>query len=184
MEKFYIINNTNFLNELRNYRKAARARNAFIKEFYESHNIDGKSYYMRGDGRVNCAFDESNKPDITLYIPDNDKNVEQFGKMLKVPRRDVKLSGLRELKKNSPLLKSFQDECVEKEIVINLMFPRVGDYFQELQFGGYKRRIFEFEGITYLSIDADANSLTPREDGFTEIKGSEFYKALEAAEEA
>ena len=179
MEKFYIINNTNFLNELRNYRKADRIRNAFIKEFYESHNIEGKSYYMRGDGRVNCAFSEFNKTDISLYIPDNGKNVEQLGKWLKVPRLD----GLRELKKSSSLLKEFQEECIEKEIVINLWYPRIGDYFQEIQYGGYKSSNFEYEGITYLSIDANVDSLTPKEEGFTEIKGSEFYKALEAAEE-
>ena len=81
------------------------------------------------------------------------------------------------------LLKEFQEECIEKEIVINLWYPRIGDYFQEIQYGGYKSSNFEYEGITYLSIDADVDSLTPKEDGFTEIKGSEFYKALEAAEE-
>lgn len=183
MEKFYVINNQKYLDELSNYRKADRIRNAFIKEFYESHNIEGKSYYMGGDGRVNCAFSEFNKTDISLHIPDNDKNVEQFGKWLKVPRRDGQLDGLRELKKKSPLLKEFQEECIKKQIVINLWYPRIGDYFQEIQYGGYKSSNFEYEGITYLSIDADVDSLTQREDGFTEIKGSEFYKALEAAEE-
>ena len=183
MEKFYVINNQKYLDELSNYRKADRIRNAFIKEFYESHNIEGKSYYMGGNGRVNCAFSEFNKTDISLYIPDNEKNVEQFGKMLKVPRRDGRFDGLRELKKKSPLLKEFQEECIKKQIVINLWYPRTGDYFHEIQYGGYKRTTFELNGITYLSINADVDSLTPKEEGFTEIKGSEFYKALEAAEE-
>ena len=49
---------------------------------------------------------------------------------------------------------------VYKRQVINLWYPRIGDYFQEIQYGGYKSSNFEYEGIRYLSIDADDDSLT------------------------
>ncbi len=88
-------------------------------------------------------------------------------------------SRLRAFRKNSAILKEFQDLCIQKKLVINLDFPMERDYFKELLLGGYSVARFEYDGKYYLKIETDKKSITPISDGFDEIKGSEFYAAKE-----
>ena len=72
----------------------------------------------------------------------------------------------------------------EEKIVINSHFPFIGDYFKELNYGGYSRSIFEYNGDLYLRITTSKfDSITPIENGFNEIKGSQYYDAYEKFKE-
>ena len=69
-------------------------------------------------------------------------------------------------------------------IVINNYSISEGDYFKELHLGGYSVSRFKYENKLFLKISTTKyETVTPDDDtGFAEIKGSEFYKALEEFE--
>lgn len=183
MEKFYIVTNKKFLKEIEDFKENERKRNEFIKNFFQRNGISGTGYYISGDGLVNCPFEEWNKSDIRLYVEDCKENLEKFGKQLLKAVSFGEIY-LRKFRKGCALLKEFQSECIEKKIVINSHFHREGDYFKELHFGGYSLTRFLLDEKYYLRIETSKyGSITPDYDGFDEIKGSEFYKALEKFEE-
>ena len=179
MEKFYIVTNPEFLANIKAYKENVRRQNEFIKEFYAKKDIYGAGYFIHGTGSVNAPFGEHDKKSINLYIDSCPENEERFGSQLKKERVFSDGSRLRAFRKNSAILKEFQDLCIQKKLVINLDFPMEGDYFKELLLGGYSVARFEYEGKYYLKIETDKKSITPISDGFDEIKGSEFYAAKE-----
>ncbi len=181
IEKYYIVENPDFIKESRFLKKAKKDRNQLIVDFFEEHRIDGDYYYFSGDGSVNKPFSEGEKRDICLSISLTEQNKKNFGDQLKKnPRRN----GLFDFKKSSPILKAFQDACIESQVIVNLWDSFIGDYFSELHFGGFSHRNFEINGKMYLEIVSNNyDSVTPEKEGFTEIKASTFFEALEELEE-
>lgn len=182
MEKFFIVTNETFLKEIEDFYKNEEVRREFVKDFMTEHGIAGSGYYLHGSGSINVPFKERNKGEIVLYIDDNKENEEKFGKELRKAIRFDNGVFLRPFKKASKTLKEFQDLCIEKEIVINSWWHREGDWFEELRFGGYTTTRFEYQGKYYLRMETKHSGITPIHDGFNEIKGSEYYLALEGAE--
>ena len=186
MEKFYIVTNEKFLKEITDYRKHGEERRIVANNFFEDKGITGKEYYISGDGSVNRPFEEYEKHNIRLYITDCNENNQKFSKELLKPNKLFCDSDtlMRKFRANSKTLKEFQDLCIKKNIVINNHPIRVGNYFKELHLGGYSISRFEYENKLYLNISTTKyETITPDDDtGFTEIKGSEFYKALEEFE--
>ena len=66
---------------------------------------------------------------------------------------------------------------------LSLIIVRIGDYFKELHLGEYSSLIFEHKNKLYLNVSTTKYEAIAPEDntGFAEIKGSDFYKALEEA---
>ena len=186
MEKFYIVTNEKFLKEIDDYRKHEEERRILVTNLFENKGIAGKEYHISGDGFVNCPFKEHEKHNIRLYIAHCDENNQKFGKELLKPTKLFCDSNvlMRKFRANSKTSKEFQDLCVEKEIVINNHPIQEGDYFKELHLGGYSISRFEHENKLYLKISTTKyETITPDDStGFIEIKGSEFYKALEEFE--
>lgn len=186
MEKFYIISNKKFLKEIDDYKKQQEERRLLIKDFFKNKGIGGEEYHISGDGPVNCPFKEYEKHDIRLYITDCDENNQKFGKELLKPNRLFCDSDIlmRKFRANSKTLKEFQDLCIKKKVVVNNRPIREGNYFKELHLGGYSVSRFEYENKLYLKISTTKyETITPDDNtGFTEIKGSEFYKVLEELE--
>lgn len=182
MEKFYIVTNQKFLEEIEEYKKNRLRQNEFIKRFFAEKGIKGIGYCISGDGRINAPFEERDKRDITLYIESCPENNALFASQLKKERIFDDGSKMREFRKNSPIMKEFQDLCIKENLVINVSFHREGDYFKGHLFGGYSVTRFECDGNYYLRIETDRESLIPAYDGFNEIKGSEFYVAKEKFE--
>ena len=179
MEKFYTVTNQKFLEEIEAYKKNRLSQDEFIKRFFAEKGIKETGYCIRGNGRVNTPFEERNKSEITLYVESSPENDALFASQLKKERTFNDGSKMREFRKNSPILKAFQDLCIKEKLVINVYFHREGDYFKELSYGGYSVTRFEYDGNYYLKIEADQETITPVYDGFVEIKGSEFYAARE-----
>lgn len=183
MEKFYIVTNEKFLKEIDDYRKHEEERRALVNDFFENKGIVGEEYHIGGDGFVNRPFEEYEKHNIRLYILNCDENNQKFGKELSKPTKLFCDSNvmMRKFRANSKTLKEFQNLCIERNIVINNHRVREGDYFKELHMGGYSVLRFEYENKLYLKISTKRyETITPDDDaGFIEIKGSEFYKAME-----
>lgn len=179
MEKFYIVTNQEFLEEIEAYKKNRLSQNAIIKKFFAENGIKKTGYCIRGNGMVNVPFHECDKKDITLYIESCPENDALFANQLKKERTFDDGSKMREFRKNSPIMKAFQDLCIKENLVINVHFHREGDYFKEILCSGYSVSRFECDGNYYLCIVADRDSITPIYDGFIEIKGSEFHAAKE-----
>lgn len=180
MEKYYIVKNINFQNQIKLDKENEKTQKKFVNNFFEENEISGNLYYLCGTGLCNMPFRDYEKENIRLYIEDNEKNNEIFGKQLK----KSKIDGLKQFRKNSELLKRFQDACIEEQIIINLRGIRPGDWFKETELGGYRSQIFEWDGNIYLKIEKrSVDSITPIYEGFEEIRGSEFYKALESVKD-
>ena len=186
MEKFYIVSNEQFLKEISDYRMHMKERRKLINTFFKDKGIVGEEYHISGTGQINVPFTDTNKSHIRLYVEDCNSNNEKFGKELLKPVKlfcdsDVKM---RKFRANSKTLKEFQSLCVEAKIVINNHPIREGEYFKELYLGGYSVSRFEDAGKTYLRIYSSRwDSITPKYDGFNEIKGSEFFEAFEDVKE-
>ena len=185
MEKFYIVSNERFLKEISDFKKHSEERRKLINEFFDEKGIAGESYHISGDGIINEPFKDSQKGDIRLYIEYCEENNQKFGRELLKPTKLFCDSNvmMRKFRTNSKTLKEFQNLCIERNIVINNHQIRVGDYFKELHMGGYSVSRFEYNGKMYLKMYTSRyDDITPEHEGFNEIKGSEYFNALEELE--
>ena len=186
MEKFYIVSNERFLKEIRDFKKHSEERRELINEFFDKKGIAGECYQICGDGAINEPFKDVQKGEIRLYIESCEENNQKFGRELLKPVKlfcdsDVMM---RKFRANSKTLKEFQNLCIERNIVINNYPIREGDYFRELHMGGYSVSRFEYNGKMYLRMYASRyDDITPEQEGFNEIKGSEYFKSLEELKE-
>lgn len=185
MEKFYIVTNEDFLKKIQDFNAHAEERRLLINEFFEKYGIVGNAYHISGDGFVNKPFEESQKGCIRLYIEDREENNQKFGRELLKPAKLFRDSDvmMRKFRANSKTLKEFQNLCIDRNIVINNYPIREGDYFRELHMGGYSVSRFEYNGKMYLKMYTSRyDDITPEQEGFDEIKGSEYFNSLEEFE--
>ena len=181
MERFYIVENKEYLKSVERDNEIQKSRNEFIKDFFDRYGIEGNSYFLRGNGGMNTPLPESYKKSISLCIEDTEKNRKKYGSQFK----KSKMEGMCDFRKNSSLLKILQEECVSKQVIVNVWETRSGYYFKELEYGGYSIQRFVLDNKMYLKVSTDSFSnwnITPKYDGFTEIKASEFFLALEQYE--
>lgn len=186
MEKFYIVSNERFLKEISDFKIHSEERQKLIDEFFDEKGIGGELYHISGNGIINEPFTDFQKGDIRLYIEDCEENSQKFGKELLKPTKLFCDSNvmMRKFRANSKTLKEFQNLCIERNIVINNYPIREGYYFKELHMGGYSVSRFKYDGKVYLRMHTSSHSdITPEHEGFNEIKGSEFYRALEERED-
>lgn len=179
VEKFYRVNNKSLAKEVDFYIKENKKRNTLIKEFFEKHGIEGDVYYITANGLCNKAYKDELKSNIKLCIGLN--NAEKFSDHLK---KNSICNDTVELKRSSKILKDFQNECIKRSIVINLERVGVGHYFKELEYGGFSTGgLHAKDGYYYMKISTTKfGSITPKYDGFEEIKGSEYYAVVESSQ--
>ena len=149
----------------------------FINEFFQKHNIESNPYKYcgYGYGRCNAPYREEEKHDIMLGIQPTDNDYKLFGNQL----RKADKNGVVYFKKNSPILKDFQDECIKREIIINQCPIDMHDYFKSMSYTRYSRCIIPFEGTWLVKIENDYLKEEDVPDGFEPMKLSEFYKIYE-----
>lgn len=176
MRKFYKITNKEFIDNYNEIRNIHEKNAMFIKEFFMKHGIEGVKYLIFGDGIVGKPLKEHQKGSIILEIENTPYNINKFKTQI---CKKVSNNNMIRLRKSSKILKDFQNECIKNEIVVNVPIFKSGFYFEELFFGGYNQHLFfdENEETIYLEISTNKyNSITlVYEEGFEEIKGSEFY---------
>ena len=182
MEKCFIVTNNDFLEKIKRYKEIRKSRTEFINKFFDENGIESEMYCFDGSGISNEPCSEFRKDSIRLFIEDTQVNREKYGLQLK----KGSINGMLCFRKKSEILKKFKIACIDSGVVLNLEKIRPGDYFQELRMGGYSHQQFEYKNKMYLRINTDAygnKTITPIEDGFSEIKTSAYYIALEKYEQ-
>lgn len=178
MEKAFIVSKESELyKDIEKYRKLESEQKKLINKFFEEHGIEANTYRITGDGLVNKPF-QGYDSDIALHIDPTKNDLNNYGKLLNKEGR----YGLRTFRKNSKIAKEFTKRCIDEQIVINLWYPRVGDYFESISFYGCGFTIFEHENCVYLRVESNFLKEDDIPEGFKEIRLWEFYKMQEEFE--
>lgn len=158
MEKFFIITDEcNYKKDYIDYKKNIKEVNKFVKEFFEENKIEASQYYV------------TNKQ---LYIIPNKNDIEKFDKFLNKPIQQ----GLRGFKKNSKINKLFTQKLKDKNLKV-LSRPSLWMYMNGV-YGNMKTTTYLLENTVYLKLSTTYDGQI-NEKGFKEIKGSEYYAAIE-----
>lgn len=162
MERFYEVLPECFLfDKYFEWRKDGQATNDTVREFAHTHGIESKEYY---------ATEER------LYIVPTKKDKDTFSAQLK---KNVDGStGLVGFKQSSDVNKSWV-KAVKAAGIKCLHKPHPA--FLLGIWGKGTTRLFDFDTKLYMSIDVNVDFENPK--NCVEMKGSEFYKIVEDAEE-
>lgn len=180
MERAFIVSKeVGFGKELKDYYKKAQHRYDKVISFLRIHNIEAKCIYLCGDGFCNCAFDENYKNEISLGIVPTKEDTHLLKGILGKECEE----GLRFLRRNSKIMREFQQYCVDEKIIINLNKPDLWDYFESFQFKRHHRAIFGLDGVYYLKVSSEFLKEDDIPEGMTPIKLSEYYAKLEEFQE-
>ena len=165
MEKFYIVNPESDLHkEYFECQEAEKHAHEKAKEFLLANDVEAAK-----DNRF-CAWSS------TLYIVPTKRDQERFGNILgKIEHEE----GLRAFKGNSKIGKQWNELVVEHQIKWPVR-PYPPFYFGGLDSTG-STQMFAHCGKLYLRVIYGNIGATP--EGMVEIKGSEYFAMLEAANE-
>lgn len=176
MERAFIVSKEiGFGKDLKDYHKKAQHRYDKVRSFLKLHNIEATGIYLRGDGFCNCAFNEDNKNEIELAIVPTEEDENLLKGILGKEYEE----GLRFLRRNSKIMREFQQYCVDEKIIINLNKPDLWDYFKSFRFEKYSRAIFRLDDVYYLKVSSELLKEDDIPKGMTPIKLSEYYTKLE-----
>ena len=176
MERSFIVSEeSKYLKSYSNYIEMTNQQKKFVFDFLKEKEIEAKSYILRGDGFMNCSFDEYNQSDIKLSIDPTENDLIKFKKMLTKPSGSYNLCTF---KKNSAIGKELAQRCVDEKVIINLNQPRIGDYFKSLEHGicAYSYQILPYNDKFYAKITSEYLKSDDTPEGFTEIELSEFLR--------
>lgn len=153
MEKYYIVTKDSPVHQayLQCLEMSDRVNEAF-KAFAQEEGVESSEYYQRTD---------------ELYIIPMERDMERFGTQF---RKDWP----GRFKKTSVQSKRWIARCRE----LGLQTPRRPNLnFVFRAYGSASQRLFMAGDVMYASYESSSPFQEP--EGFTEIKASEFYKALE-----
>lgn len=150
----------------------------FINDFFDRYGIESNSYKMGGDGGVGIPFFERDKDKIYLAIIPTKNDLEQFGKQLRKPND----KGACYFKKSSKVLKAFQQECIDNQIVVNTHYVDLRFYFKTMKWFGYHSSIAPYEDTWLVKVASDYLAEDDVPEGFIPMKLSEFHINVESLE--
>jgi hypothetical protein len=181
MERYFIATKeSELVKDINKYIQMCKEQSQFVKKFCDEKGIEAHEYIISGDGTINQPFGEYWKKNIKFYINPTDKDKEILGKYLTKPSDR---HGLCAFKKSSAIAKEFADLCVKEKVVINLHACDLRNYFKSIGWNGYNRTLFEIDnGDYYLKVESKGLKEDDTPEGMIEIKGSEFYLAMEEHE--
>lgn len=159
MEKFYIVpNDSNIGKEYLEYVDTVKKVTDLFQKFATKNNIHTYTFY----------------PAVTrLWIEPNSEDIKNFAK-------DFMVSTPGKFKLRSPINKEWVSLCKENGFTKDAHKPYIPFYFKF----GYRNgkcswRLFDIDEVIYCSFSNDSDFKAPED--IVEIKGSEFYAAIERA---
>lgn len=172
---FKIKKESGIYKDYQEYLKMINFQKQCVFKFMEDHDIEAEQYYLYGEGLCDIPFEESNKQKIKLGIIPTENDKIKLGRILSKPYHDLYM-----LRKNSKLNKEFQDYAIEKQFVINIIKPKIGNYFESM-YTYSSSIVVDKKENWYVKIESDfLGDEIPQ--GLEEIKMSEFYKIKENKE--
>lgn len=174
---FLVTKESQYYKDIQKYIDIVNEQKQHVSKFTKIMDIEAKEYAISGNGCCNCPFDEDNKSEINFYIvpTDNDK-IKFKNQLLK-----EEISGLRRFNKRGKVSKEFQQYCVDNKVIINMFQPDLRDYLKSIDWVGYKRQMVKCDQGYYLKVESELLKENDNPKGFIPIKISEFYEALEKA---
>ncbi|HJI48721.1 MAG TPA: hypothetical protein OIL97_04095 [Oscillospiraceae bacterium] len=158
MEKFYIVEKDSILaKDYLEYLAFAEKFTDLFEKFAKENNIEASEYYL------------STK---RLWINPKGQDYKNFG-------NSFLKSELGKFKINSPLNRKWVELCKENNLSKVIHKPYLPLYFYTFE-GKCSSRLFKIKDTIYCSFSMDKYFKAP--SGLKEIKGSEFYKAIEDGE--
>lgn len=177
MERAFIVSkDVGYGKALQRYCNIGKDRYDKVIDFLRVHSIQATGFHLGGDGVCNCSFSNYNKDNIQLAIVPTKEDEHLLGGIL---LSKVHNEGLRYLRRNSKLMREFQQYCVDEEIIINHHKPDLWDYFKSFSFERYSSQRFGLNDVFYLKVDCDSLTEDDTPEGMTAIKLSEYYTKLE-----
>lgn len=157
-EKFFVVTEASPLHkEYFDWKKNSYNVNEFVKVFTQEHGIEACEYSTSSD---------------RFYIVPTKNDRAKFASQVAVHELP---NGLYAFKKNSPIGVSWVEELNAHSLTVERR-PFIPIYMKH-SCGRSSSRIFDVNGILYMSFVGDGEF--EANDGIREIKGSEFYKAIE-----
>lgn len=156
MEKFYIIQEGSRLHtDYWRWKDSISVNNRIVNDFFKRYRIEATQYWISNN-------------QIGIMPTENDENKfeNQFTKY-------ASENGLYLFKRNSVVGKDWIRQA-ENMKIYHKPFP---SWYNSYLTGRSSSRLFDHKGILYCSISAE--KINVENNGFQEIKGSEFYKILE-----
>lgn len=176
---FLVTKESKYYKDLEEYINMVNRQKKFVKDFFKNNNINAEEYVIRGDGSCNCPFGEYDSKEIQLSIVPSKEDLDLYKKQLtKIDNR-----GLCRFKANSKIAKLFAQECIENEVIINILSLDLRDYFKIDWIYGYSFQRVPCQEGYYLNISSEGLKEDDNPVGFMPIKLSEFYKKLEEYKE-
>ncbi len=148
----------------------------FINEFFTKYGVESNPYTFGGDGYCNVPFEEDNKNKIYLGIKPTEDDLASFGSQLCKPNN----RGVSYFKKSSKILKDFQQECIDKGIVINQTPLEIQGYFKSMGYTRHRVSHVPFDDTWLVKIENDYLAADDNPEGFEPIKLSEYYTYVES----
>lgn len=160
MEKFFTVKEGSSLyKDFWNWFNSIKKNNDIVTEFFREHEIEATKYVPGNE---------------YLGIVPTDSDLVKFEKQLSKKESN---QGLRFFRKNSAIGKAWIERAADMKFRYK---PMPVWYGKDVAVGKSSSRLFDYDGTLYCSISADTINVS--DDIFTEIKGSEFYKVMEAIE--
>lgn len=158
MEKFFTVTEgTRLHDEYFTYKTNHKLVNQCAKDFMEKHNMETEKFARSSE---------------TFCIIPTENDCKNFGSMFS---KD-KVNGLSVFKKNSEIGKDWIKTLKLQNLCV-LHKPMIAFEFSKFAGGKFTTRLFDIDGILYLSFDCGYEVETP--EGFNELKASEFFKIIE-----
>lgn len=174
---FLVTKESQYYKDIQEYIDMIQNQKQQVVDFTKDKGIEANEYSVSGDGGCNCSFGEFDKKEITFYIVPTENDIEKFQKQLLKPLSN----GLRQFRKSSKIAKEFQQYCVDNKVIINILQPDLRDYLKSMGWVGYRRQMVECNQGYYLKVESELLKESDNPKGFIPIKTSEFYEALENA---
>lgn len=155
MERFYIVpKDCDLGKNYIDYKKRLNQITSLFKQFSMENNIQTQSFYTSA---------------TRLWIDPNDCDVENF-------RNGFMVDNPGKFKKKYPLSKKWVALCEENGLTKDVIKPYVPFYFS-FGMGKCSYRLFDIDEVIYCTFSSESEFKAS--EGLIEIKGSEFYTAIE-----
>lgn len=180
--KFYIVENKEFFERLAECKELRTKMRTFREDFFRRHGVEGRaSVFLNKEVNGSEYLSEENRDCITMAIEETQENISKFKDQIQDIRKNMAY-----MNTDSALLSEYKKEIEENRLPLYVpgIYSLLQEYIAELNSPKLVFEHFYMYGKLYIAFTSFTYGEAPKDPdkGFVEIKGSEYFKALEAYE--